>query len=401
MGNQEFKAKILEKQLASQPKDVVFCKRCVVSNQRPRITFDENGVCNACRFADEKEHSIDWKAREGELASLLDKYRRNDGQWDVLVPGSGGKDSNYVAHQLKHKYGMHPLTVTYAPFIYTDIGFKNLYNFVNAGFNNITAYHNGKIHRKLARAAFEEIGDAFLPFIYGQFCFPFHIALRFGIKLVFYGENGEAEYGGDTSYNHKPGMPIEDWVSRFWKGCNVDMLLAHVLKNKEYIDKSDFDESDLIFYRPPLGEELRKKDIQMHWFSYYRKWVPQENYYYSVEHTGFQPNPKGRSEGTYSKYTSLDDKTDGFHWYMGYIKFGLGRASRDAQMEIRHNHITREEAVELVRKYDHEFPKTYFKDFLSYLDISEEHFWKVVDSFRQPHLWEKVQGSWQLKHQVS
>ena len=97
----------------------------------------------------------------------------------------------------------------------------------------------------------------------------------------------------------------------------------------------------------------------------------------------------------------VDDKTDGFHFYLGYIKFGLGRATRDAMMEIRSGHITREEAVALVRRYDGEFPKKYFKDFLEYLDISEEYFWKIVDSYRPTHLWEKVNGEWKLKHQVN
>ena len=139
----------------------------------------------------------------------------------------------------------------------------------------------------------------------------------------------------------------------------------------------------------------------MHWFSYYHQWIPQENFYCATKHTNFEANPDGRSEGTYTKYSSLDDKTDGFHFYLGYIKFGLGRASRDAQMEIRSQHITREEGVALVRRYDGEFPRKYFKEFLAYLDISEAHFWKIIDRYRQPHLWEKIKGKWRLKHVVS
>lgn len=138
----------------------------------------------------------------------------------------------------------------------------------------------------------------------------------------------------------------------------------------------------------------------MHWLSYYKNWVPQENYYYAQKYTGFSSNEDGRSEGTYSKYASLDDKTDGFHFYLGYIKFGLGRTTRDAMMEIRSGHITRDEGIALVKRYDGEFPKKYFKDFLEYLSISEKHFWKIIDSYRSSHLWKKSKGKWMLKHTV-
>lgn len=390
----------LEHQLATLPKEVRFCKRCVVSNQRPRIVFDEEGVCSACRFAYEKYHVIDWEERERQLLELLDRHRRQDGSWDVVVPCSGGKDSSYVAHQLKTRYGMHPLTVTWAPFRYTDIGYQNFVNFVDAGFNNLVAYPNGKFHRKLSRLAFEELGDAWQPFAYGQMCYAFHIAWRLGIKLVFFGENGEAEYGGDPKNNYRPYMPLEDWALLYFKGTTVDHLVNFGLKYKDYLTAADFDLSDLTFYRPPSVDELRKAGIQMHWYSYYHKWVPQENYYYSVDNTGFCANPE-RSEGTYSKYASLDDRMDGFHFYMAFIKFGIARATSDASHEIRDGHITREEGVALVCRYDGEFPSRYFSDFLSYLDIDKEGFWEVVDAYRQPHIWEKVNDEWKLRHQVS
>lgn len=391
--------KPLEKQLPNLPQEIKFCNKCVISNQRPRIVFDEEGVCSACRFGYEKQHVIDWNDREKQLRDLLDKHRRNDGWFDVIVPGSGGKDSSYVAHQLRYKYGMHPLTITWAPFKYTDIGWQNLQDFTKAGFVNLLCQPNGKLHRKLAKLSFEEIGDPFLPFIFGQMSYSFHIALKFGIKLVFYGENGEAEYGGDPKNNYKSNMPLEDWAEAYWKGNTVDDLLDFGLKNKDYLSKDDFVDSDLVFYRPPPIEEIKKAGIEMHWYSYYHKWVPQENYYYTAENTGFQANTE-RSEGTYSKYASLDDMLDGLHYYMGFIKFGIGRTTSDAAHEIRDDHITREEAVSLVKRYDGEFPKKHFKEALEYLDITEEEFWKVVDSFRLPHIWEKIDGKWKLRHQV-
>jgi N-acetyl sugar amidotransferase len=394
--------KTLDRQLENRPKEVKFCKKCVVSNQRPRITFDENGVCSACNYAYLKRNVIDWDEREQMLLELLDKHRSKDGSYDCIVPVSGGKDSGYVSHQLKYKYGMHPLTVTWAPFIYTDIGWQNYINFKDHGFDNLLCFPNGILHRKLARLAFELLGDAWEPFAYGQKAYAFHIAVKFKIPLIFYGESGEIEYGGSTKNIDRPSEPIEDWKEFYYKGSGIDELIEHGLEaglfTKEEIRNNPFE-----LYRPPRPEELEAVKPEMHWFSFYKKWVPQENYYYSVEHTGFRANPDGRSEGTYTKYASLDDKTDGFHFYLAYIKFGIGRATSDAAHEIRDGHLTREEGVALVHRYDGEFPKKYFKEFLEYLGITEEEFWEVIDFYRliSPHIWEKIGSKWRLKHKVS
>jgi N-acetyl sugar amidotransferase len=390
----------LDRQLASQPKTVRYCTNCVVSNQRPRLEFDSEGVCTACLFAREKANRIDWTMRTQELERLCDKYRRNDGAYDVVVPCSGGKDSSSVAHKLKHKYGMHPLTVTWAPFAYTDIGFQNFQSFVKAGFTNLLCWPNGHLHRKLSRIAFEAVGDAWQPFTFGQMCYAFHIALLHKIKLVFFGENGEAEYGGSTKNNYRPFMPLEDWSDLYFKGVTVDDMIAWGHEHN-LIASSDYDQSDLQFYKPPTPEALTNEGIQMHWFSYYERWIPQENYYYCAENTGFQANRDGRSEGTYSKYASLDDRLDGFHYYLAYLKFGIARATSDAAHEVRDGHITREEAVALVHRFDGEFPKQYFPDFLEYLGIDEAEFWRIADTYRAPHLWEKVDGIWKLKVRVS
>ncbi len=392
--------KTLDKQLESQPKEVKFCAKCVVSNQRPRITFDKDGVCSACRYTWRKHREIDWPKRAEELQALCDKYRSKNGEFDVVVPASGGKDSGYTAHILKTKYGMHPLAVTWAPFIYTDVGWKNFQNFVNSGFTVLNCFPNGVLHRKLARVAFELKGDAWEPFAFGQKAYAFNMALKFSIPLIFYGENGEAEYGGSTKDADEPFEMIENWEEIHFKGAGVDKLLQAGLEtgifNKEEINDKTFD-----LYRQPPMEEIKKLGAQMHWLSYYHKWVPQENFYYAQKHTGFTANESGRSEGTYSKYASLDDKTDGFHFYLAYIKFGIGRATSDAAHEIRDGHITREEGVTLVKRYDGEFPKQYFKEFLEYLDIDEKHFWEIVDSYRSPHLWEKINGEWKLKYQIN
>jgi len=394
--------KTLDRQLEKQPKEVVYCKKCVVSNQRPRITFDENGVCSACNYAHIKHNVIDWDQREQMLRELLDRHRSKDGSFDVIVPASGGKDSSYVAHQLKYVYGMHPLTVTWAPFMYTDIGWLNYINFKDHGYDNLLSFPNGIAHRKLARLAFELLGDAWEPFAYGQKAYAYHIAAKFGIPLMFYGESGELEYGGSTKNLEKPAEPIGDWKEFYYKGSGIDDLIEHGLEAGVF-SPEETENNAFQLYRAPNEAELARVNPEMHWFSFYKKWVPQENYYYATEHCGFIANPDGRSEGTYSKYASLDDKTDGFHFYLAYIKFGIARATSDAAHEIRDGHLTREEGVALVHRYDGEFPKKYFPEFLEYLGITEDEFWEVIDFYRARagHLWVKQDGEWVLKHRVS
>ena len=167
--------------------------------------------------------------------------------------------------------------------------------------------------------------------------------------------------------------------------------------NTNIWQKNDFTKSDLIFYKSPSLKELKKNKIkEKYFFSYFKKWIPQENFYYCAQHTGLKANPE-RTEGTYSKYTSLDDRFDGFHYYLRFIKFGLGRCVEDASHEIRDKHITRDEGLILVNNYEGEFPKKYFKEFLEYLNITENRFWQVVNSWRSNHLWKKKGTKWKLK----
>lgn len=393
--------KILDKQFDSLPKDVRFCKNCVVSNQRPYTQFNEEGICSACQWSREKDTIIDWDLRERELRSLLELHRKSDGSFDCIVPGSGGKDSAFVAHQLRVKYGMNPLCVTWAPFDWTEIGWKNLKNFVFSGHSNIIAQPNGRVHRSLSRLAFELVGDAFVPFIYGQRAYAYHVARSYGIQLIFFGENGSLEYGGVDRYKYMPKEEPDEWAQQYFKGAELDQLVEEGLA-RQFISKEEATDQTLLWYKAIAPEQIAELGLEMHWYSYYKPWIPQENFYYAAQHTMFQTNNEGRSEGTYTKYASLDDRSDAFHFYLGYMKFGLGRASRDAQQDVRRHHITRDEAVRLVHRYDHEFPQKHFKWFLDYLNISEDFFWHVMDIYREKsNVWKKKHGVWKLTNIVT
>ena len=358
-----------------------FCTRCTVSSMRPRITFDADGVCSACRYAERQRAGIDWAARLDELQALLARSRRLTG-YDVIVPCSGGKDSALVAHKLKHQWRMTPLCTTWSPFQYTKIGWENFQNFVHSGFDVLTAFPNGLIHRKLARLAFEFKGDAWEPFTFGQLCYPMNMAVRFNVPLVFFGENGEAIYSGDMTAADKRSYDYDDWDRVYLKGVGFDRLLKIGVELGAIT--SDEVRQACEFYRLPARETLDALGVQFTWWSYFNPWHPQSNYFYATENTGFRANPE-RSEGTYSKYASLDDKLDGFHFYFAYLKFGIGRCVSDAAHEVRDGDLERDEGMALVRKYDGEFPARNYGLFKDYLCIDDEQFQRVAERYTAQH----------------
>lgn len=407
------------------PPEVRYCTRCVISNQRPNsaveyrhhagsrkqtIHFDESGVCDACRLAEIKENQIDWEERRRALAALCDAHRSRNGAYDCLVPGSGGKDSFFAAHVLKHEYGMHPLTVTWAPHMTTPWGWRNFQAWIHAGFDNYLCTPNGRVHRLLTRLAVENLFHPFQPFMIGQKSLAPRLAATFGIPLVFFGEN-EAEYGN----------PIEDSLTahrhgKYFTASTEEMFLGGVPVSDL---RGDFGltEADLAPYMPADLKAIDARGIEVHYLGYYLKWHPQSCYYYAVEHGGFEASPE-RTPGTYSKYNSIDDKIDDLHYYTTYIKFGIGRASYDAAQEIRSRDITREEGVALVRRFDGEFPERFFDEILAYLSLPEaefpiaakrfekpilerQDFADLTDRFRSPHLWRRDAGRWSLRRTVA
>ena len=407
------------------PTDIKYCRKCVISNQRPNsaveynhtkaskketIHFDESGICDACNFTERKRHEIDWKDRDKQLRELCDKYRKNDGSYDCVVPGSGGKDSFYASHVLKTQYGMHPLTVTWAPHVYTDWGWKNFQSWIHAGHDNYLMTPNGRVHRLLTRLSTELLFHPFQAFMFGQKSLAPKMALLFNIPLVFYGEN-EAEYGnpiGDTENAKRDWsyFTAEDQSKIFLGGVSIGEL------------KSDFgvDQNDLQPYLPADPNQISEKKIEVHYLGHYLKWHPQSCYYYAVEHGGFQASPE-RTPGTYSKYNSIDDRIDDLHYFTTGIKFGLGRASYDAAQEIRSGDINRDEGIALVRKFDNEYPDRFIEEMFRYLSLEEkefpsassmfenpimdrEYFRLLTDKFRSPHLWFHASGDWNLRHPV-
>lgn len=386
------------------PKNVIFCKTCLMSNQRPSSSpeflkkssvidtagFGKDGICDACKYAEMKKR-IDWDERLDELSKLCDRFRKGDGSYDVVVPGSGGKDSIFVAHYLKHEMGMNPLTVTWAPHEYTDVGLRNMRNWLSSGFANITVTPDATVHSQLTRSAFQKLVNPFQPFIIGQRNIAPKIALQEDIKFIMYGEN-QAEAHNHLNENFSSLMDHK----HFTANANTEIFLG----GKSISEWRDLGikVAHLHHYMPIAEDVWKQSQTEVHYMSYFINWSPNNNYYYAKEYCNFERNPTGRSEGTYTRYSSLDDKLDGQHYYTMFIKFGQGRAMNDANRDIRDGYITRSEGLELVKKYDGELPKEHFQWALDYMDITEDEYWQIIDNARSPHLWQKSGHDWLLLH---
>ncbi len=369
--------------------DVHVCTRCLMPSTRPRIVFDENGVCNGCLNADQKP-LIDWDARREEFLQLVDENRPESGYYDCIVPWSGGKDSSAIAWRIKHEYGLNPLLVTFSPMLPTEVGVHNREVLLRAGFDHLMIRPNQRVARHLGQRFFRERGNPKVAWDAGVTATPMQVAVKYGIPLIFYAEHGESEYGGRVlSEEHRK---IRD--------------LAEFLEHQVGDDPMNWvddvaDERDLAPMLYPDLEDVERVGVKALYFAYFHRWDVYQNYHLIDENIDFRTAPGGRSDGTFTNYDSLDDEFDNLYYYMQFIKFGFGRTTRDASRMIQLGHITREQGLDYVRKYDDEFPHTYFDNVLDYLDLDRDAFEEIVDLHRNSELWESTGNGWRTRFEIT
>jgi len=364
-----------------------WCSNCLAMSTRPRITFDECGYCNACRWTETKK-TLDWDARLNELQQLLSRHRRSDGRFDCLVPVSGGKDGSYVAYNLKHKYGMNPLAVTVTPALPLELGDRNLRSFVNSGYNHISVNPSYEAMRRLNRAGFIEMGFPYYGWLIAIHTAVIHAAIGFGIGLVFYGEDGEVEYGGSTEtakdpiydVNYQKKIYLEGGYEKVLEGCGLS-------------------ESELQFFRFPAAEVLDRHPIDLTHWSYYENWDPYRNYLVAKEHCGLQ-EADASNAGTFTNFAQNDQALYALHTYLMYLKFGFGRANQDASIEVRRGAMDRQQALNLVRLYDGHYPEEFIGLYLDYYQMSKAEFDAVLDRYANRALFEKIDSRWMPKFQI-
>ncbi|WP_440938016.1 N-acetyl sugar amidotransferase [Candidatus Pelagibacter sp.] len=374
---------------------IKFCKKCIMPDSRPRIVFNNEGVCNACLYSEEKK-KIDWEDRKREFLKLINEIaeftKQKNSKYSCIVPWSGGKDSTSIALKLKLEYDLNPLLVTFSPLIENEIGVHNRNELSKMGFDSVMIKPNLKISRKLARRFFIERGNPKVAWDAGVNSAPLTVALNYQIPYVFYAEHGESEYGG---------LVLDDESQ---KKRNIREVIEHQIGDfpQNWVS-NEIRENDLAPYIYPDENELKKTNITAYYFSYFFKWSMLENFHY-VEKTmkkKFKTHPNKRTQGTFTDFDSLDDKIDCLYYYMQYVKFGFGRATRDACRMLQNDQMTRQKAIELAREYDNEFPEENFKEVLEFLEMNEDEFELIVNQHRNNEIWKtSIDNKWKLINSI-
>ena len=378
---------IKKKEFKANTDDLKWCSNCLSMSTRPRITFDERGFCNACRWM-EKKKTLDWDSREKQLTNLLDKHRSDSGGFDCMVPVSGGKDGSYVAYNLKHKYGLNPLSLPITPALALDLGEENLRAFVASGYNHISVNPAYESMRVLNKQGFIEMGFPYFGWLISIQAAVVKMASQLDIGLIFYGEDGEVEYGGSEATDSTPIYDV-NYMKKIYLEGGFEKVL----------DASNLTESDLYFFRFPNDEALDKNPIDITHWSYFENWDPYRNYLVAKKECGLT-EAKDNNAGTFTNFSQNDQALYALHAYMMYIKLGFGRANQDASIEIRRGAMDREQALNLVNLYDGHYPEEFIELYLEYYQMTLQEFTDVIDSWANEDLFKKVDGHWKPKFTV-
>ena len=347
-----------------------YCKRCLYPDTKPQLVFDENGICSACKNHELKE-KIDWKSKEKELKEILEKFRSENNYYDCIIPVSGGKDSHFQTYTIKEKFGLNPLVVNFHPLDQTEIGKKNLDNLKKLGVDCIEFSPNPNVYLKLARFGLKKLGDFQWPEHIGIFTVPVQIAVKYKIPLIIWGENPQFEYGQPTD------IAIDTILDREWLEKNGGYFLDKI-KPQDMI-KHGFELNDMQPYLYPSDEEINQVGITGIFLGSYIKWDIFKQLE-TVKAIGFQENDEPK-EGTFNKWENLDVYFTVFHDYFKFLKYGFGRATDHASIEIMHGRISREQGLKLVKQYEGKIPRKYLKKFLEFADMSMDDFIGICNEF--------------------
>jgi N-acetyl sugar amidotransferase len=366
--------------------EIFRCKICLNMSTRPRIEFDNKGCCNACVWSEEKK-VIDWEARRKMLDDLIGLHVNNKHGFNCLVPVSGGKDSSYVAYKIKHEVGLNPLTITINPALSFQVNDVNLRNFINSGYNNIAISADPHVMRKIDKFGFKEFGLSMFSWqVLLQTIIP-KIAINMGIPFIMYGEDGEVEYGGSSLTKNQPYYTLDYARDIYLSG------------NYQRLEEIGLTKEQLAIYQFPTKEEIdRGKVLSMHW-SFFEPWDSYRNYCHAKQHSKMQEK-ESAAVGTYNNFSQNDTSLYDLHAYLMYLKFGFGRVTQDAGIDIRRGAMDREQAINLVKLYENTPPSQYYEKYMVYYSMTESEFNTVIDKWANKDLFEKVHGVWTPKKWV-
>ena len=350
-----------------------YCTNCVFPETKPDLFFNEEGVCSACLAAAQKDNSINWAERKKEFEGIVARFKKKENEtgYDCLIPVSGGKDSTYQAYFMKEVCGMNPLCVCFETTNLTEVGQRNLDNISKMGIDLIYFKKNYNAYRSMVVEGFKRVGDEMWPNHLGIFTVPIHFAVKFNIPLVVWGESSQMEYGGPIDTIHNKYLNRQ-WLEEFGG------LLGNRIQDMVGVD--GLTEKELTPYFYPGDEEIERVGVIGIFLGHYFFWDARKQLEIVKEH-GFSVKEDGPVEGTYTNYENLDEKMHGLHDYLKFVKYGFGRATDHACIDVRNKRITRAEAIHLVKDYDGKYPHYGVGEFVKYSGMSKEEVDRIIDSF--------------------
>ena len=361
-----------------------YCARCVLPDTRPGIEIMPDGICNACHGHDEKGQSIDWDARARTFEGIVKEIKALNRPFDCIVPVSGGKDSTYqVVECLKH--GLKVLAVTWRTPGRTKIGQENLDNLIRLGVDHIDYSVSPEVEKKFTYRALKQTGSTGVPMHFGLYIIPLRLAVAMNIPLVVWGESPAMEYGAE-------GDKQSDKLDHTFLQTHGILQGTQI---GDWIDE-DLTARDLEIYNIPSEDEFARVGLRSIFIGYYFNWSPQESLRVA-EANGFKRRAEGPKVGFYN-YADIDCNFISVHHYFKWLKFGFTRLFDNLSLEIRNGHMTREEAVRIIKQTGDQCPEEDISWLCSFLDIPKEHFWEIAESFRNHDVWTKEDGVWKVKN---
>jgi N-acetyl sugar amidotransferase len=357
---------------------IKYCRRCVMPATKPDLRFDAEGVCSACRSFEQRVE-IDWADRRRQLQRVLEEYRpANGGNYDCIVPVSGGKDSHFQVLTLL-ELGANPLCVTATTDQLSAIGRRNIENIKKLGVDYIEVSVNPVVRRRINRLCLEQVGDISWPEHVTIFTIPVRVATQLGIRLIVWGENPQNEYGGPS------GAAASNRLDRRWLEEFGGLLGLRV---SDLVGQAGIEERHLVQYTYPSESELQRVGVAGVFLGYYVPWDGLQNAVIAQAH-GFETYAHA-VEGALFNYENVDNHQTGIHDYFKYLKFAFGRVTDHACLMIRRGRLLREHAISLVKKLDGRFPWTYLgmpiEETLGEIDMSLSDFVRVCDRFTNKRL---------------
>ena len=379
----------LAARIRPQRSAIRWCTHCVYpSISAAPMEFDANGVCMGCRMAEVKT-AIDpreWVRRKELLREILEKYRCRDGsRHDVVIAVSGGKDSWFQTHVIKHEFGLNPLLVTYDGNNWTGPGWRNMVRMREVfGCDHVVVRPSVDVLKKLNRLAFEIMGDMNWHAHVGITTAPVRVAAQNRIPLVIWGEHGYLDLCGQFSMDDFPEMSYRDRLEHFARGYEWNY----------FVGREGLSSADMIPWKYPSDQEIFDLDLRGIYLGNYVYWEANDHTKLMVDKYGFETSDI-LFERTYRRMSNLDDMHEnGVHDYLKYIKFGYGRCTDHVCKDVRAGLMTRERGLELVRQMDHVKPGD-LKRWLEYTGTTEVWFDRVADTFRDSRVWRMSGGQWE------